>query len=184
MDFPIYVGGVHNIVCLGFEKLKIHCGCFHQESGFRRDEANCLLTVIAQSDIHSDDFDESLLDRLKIVSEGLQGRTDSIHEMLFYKYRCTREAGKGMHWHAHLSALQLIALSLAPERKQMLTSVKMGNDSKIYIEEMHGLGVFPIHNSERGFLARNLSGEHLPEMQRLIAMYEARVMEEQGRKHQ
>ena len=137
--------------------------------------------MIAQSDIHADNFDESLLDRLKIVGEGLQGQADSLHEMQFYKLRCTRDAGKGMHWQAHISALHLIALSLAPERKQMRHSEKMGNDSKIYIDEMHELGVFPIGMAERGFLASNLSVVHLSEIQRLIAMYEARVMEEQGK---
>jgi hypothetical protein len=112
-------------------------------SGFRRDEANALLSVIQCSDVTSRDFDETLLHRLAVISEGLCGQSDSLHEMQTHKLWVTRHAAMGRHPQANAACHAIIRLASDP-RKSMIPAVqKMAVDAKEFMDEMVFFGIHP-----------------------------------------
>jgi hypothetical protein len=111
--------------------------------GFRRDEANALLSVIDCSDITAKDFDETLIHRLAVISEGLRDQSDSLHEMQTHKLWVTRHAAMGRHSQAHAACRALIDLAADPRKAMMPHAQKMATEAKQFMHEMHYFGIHP-----------------------------------------
>jgi hypothetical protein len=109
--------------------------------GFRRDEANALLSVIECSDVTAKNFDETLIHRLAVISEGLRDQSDSLHEMQTHKIWVSRHAAMGRHPQAHAACRALIDLASDPRKAMMPHAQTMAAEAKKFMEEMAFFGI-------------------------------------------